>query len=113
MAEEPHMNESQRVTAEDLERTAELANLELSGDESSRMLRDMNAILDHIAQLNELDTSTVLPMSQVAELLGSEGRDQTALRADTVAPSLDRMQVMACAPDSDRTYFRVPKVIER
>ena len=107
------MNGPRKVTADDLQRTAELANLGLSGDEQSRMLRDMNAILDHIAQLNELDTAHVVPMAQVAELLGPASEDQAALRADTVAPSLDRTQVMASAPDSDNTYFRVPKVIER
>jgi aspartyl-tRNA(Asn)/glutamyl-tRNA(Gln) amidotransferase subunit C len=35
------------------------------------------------------------------------------LRPDEIAPSLDRGRVLACAPDTDGTYFKVPKVIER
>jgi aspartyl-tRNA(Asn)/glutamyl-tRNA(Gln) amidotransferase subunit C len=35
------------------------------------------------------------------------------LRPDEIAPSLSREQVMACAPDTDGVFFRVPKVIER
>ncbi len=44
------------VSIEDVRRVAELANLELTAEEEPRMQRDLNAILDHIAQLNELDT---------------------------------------------------------
>jgi aspartyl-tRNA(Asn)/glutamyl-tRNA(Gln) amidotransferase subunit C len=35
------------------------------------------------------------------------------LRDDSVRPSLDRAKVMAAAPETDGTYFKVPKVIER
>jgi len=35
------------------------------------------------------------------------------LREDSVRPSLDRAKVMATAPETDGTYFKVPKVIER
>jgi aspartyl/glutamyl-tRNA(Asn/Gln) amidotransferase C subunit len=35
------------------------------------------------------------------------------LRVDEVAPSLNRERVLACAPDTDQVFFKVPKVIER
>src|SRR4051794_23934177 len=54
-----------KVTEKDVQYVAELANLELTPEESSRMLRDMNSILGHIDKLNELDTSDVEPMTQV------------------------------------------------
>jgi aspartyl-tRNA(Asn)/glutamyl-tRNA(Gln) amidotransferase subunit C len=77
------------------------------------MQRDLNAILDYVAQLNELDTSSVTPMTQVAEVL-REGADVAgALRSDQTRGSLDRQRVMASAPESDGTFFKVPKVIER
>ena len=58
------------VTIEDVRRVAELANLELTAEEEPRMQRDLNAILGHIAQLNELDTAGVPAMAQVGEMLG-------------------------------------------
>ena len=58
-----------RVTVEDVERVAELAHLELTPEETPRMLNDLNAILDQVAELNELDTSGVMPLAQVSELL--------------------------------------------
>ncbi len=104
------MTQNEEVSIADLRRVAELANLELSVAEEAPMLRNLNSILGHVAQLNELDTSTVRPMAQVSEALGENASE---LREDSVVPSLDRELVMVCAPDSDHVYFRVPKVIDR
>ena len=102
------------VTIEDVRRVAELANLELTAEEEPRMQHDLNAILQYIAQLNELDTSDVPAMAQVGEVLAgvmdSTGR---MLRADAARPSLDRAAAMAAAPETDGRFFKVPKVIER
>jgi aspartyl-tRNA(Asn)/glutamyl-tRNA(Gln) amidotransferase subunit C len=104
------------VSEHDVERVAELANLELTRSEKAAMLRDLNSVLDNFAQLNELDTTSVPPMAQVADLL-NEGKEPQAaalhLRPDEVAPSLSRERVLACAPDTDGIFFKVPKVIER
>ena len=100
-----------RVTIEDVERVAELAHLQLTPEESRGMLHDLNAILDYVAQLSELDTSAVAPLTQVSELAGAPG--EVALRSDAVLPSLDRSEVMAEAPGADKKFFKVPKVIER
>jgi aspartyl-tRNA(Asn)/glutamyl-tRNA(Gln) amidotransferase subunit C len=108
------MSEQAGVTIEDVRRVAELANLELTAEEEPRMQRDLNAILGHIAQLNELDTSGVPAMAQVAEMLGRQVHDRgETLRRDMVRPSVDRIMVMAAAPETDGRFFKVPKVIER
>ena len=53
-----------KVTVEDVERVAELAHLELKPEETGPMLDDLNAILDYVAELNELDTAGVAPLAQ-------------------------------------------------
>jgi aspartyl-tRNA(Asn)/glutamyl-tRNA(Gln) amidotransferase subunit C len=107
------MPETERVSHTDVERVAELANLELTPDEVTRMRRDLNAILDYVAQLSELDTASVEPMAQVAEALAGSGERLSVLRPDEVRPCLDRERVMASAPETDGVFFKVPKVIER
>jgi aspartyl-tRNA(Asn)/glutamyl-tRNA(Gln) amidotransferase subunit C len=108
------MTEQAGVTIDDVRRVAELANLELTAEEEPRMQRDLNAILGHIAQLNELDTAGVPAMAQVGEMLGGLLQDRgEALREDAVRPSVDRAKVMAAAPETDGRFFKVPKVIER
>jgi aspartyl-tRNA(Asn)/glutamyl-tRNA(Gln) amidotransferase subunit C len=108
------MSEQTGVTIEDVRRVAELANLELTAEEEPQMQRDLNAILGHIAQLNELNTVGVPAMAQVGEVLGGipDGVG-VLLRTDMVRPSLERAAVMAAAPESDGRFFKVPKVIER
>jgi len=107
------MTQSHTVTVDDLRRVAELANLELTLAEEVSMLRDLNSILDHVAELNQLDTSSLPAMSQVSEILAGDSSLSTLYREDEERPCLDRALVMAGAPDSDGVFFRVPKVIER
>lgn len=102
---------SPKVTVEDVQRVAELAHLELTPDESGSMLTDLNAILDYMAELSQLDTSNVMPLAQVSEL--GEVAGASTLRADEVKPSLDRAVVMNGAPETDGAFYKVPKVIER
>jgi aspartyl-tRNA(Asn)/glutamyl-tRNA(Gln) amidotransferase subunit C len=106
--------ERNAVSIEDVQHVATLANLELTVEELPRMARDLNAILGHIAQLSELDTSSIAPMAQVGEALGiAPATAGETLRVDAVRPSVDRAAVMAEAPESDGRFFKVPKVIER
>jgi aspartyl-tRNA(Asn)/glutamyl-tRNA(Gln) amidotransferase subunit C len=100
-----------KVTVEEVERVAELAHLELEPGEKSGMVKDLNAILDYVAELNELDTGGIAPLAQVSELEGAGGVGE--LRLDVIQPSLDRAAVMAQAPETDGAFFKVPKVIER
>jgi aspartyl-tRNA(Asn)/glutamyl-tRNA(Gln) amidotransferase subunit C len=100
-----------RVTVQEVERVAELAHLQLTTDETGSMLHDLNAILDYVAELNELDTAGVAPLAQVSDLDESAGA--SVPRADQLVPSLDRAVVMPEAPESDQVFFKVPKVIER
>jgi aspartyl-tRNA(Asn)/glutamyl-tRNA(Gln) amidotransferase subunit C len=100
-----------RVSVAEVERVAQLAHLQLTPEETGHMLTDLNAILDYVAELNELDTTGVAPLAQVSELPGGFGSSVT--RPDELRPSLDRAVVLAQAPDTDQVFFKVPKVIER
>jgi aspartyl-tRNA(Asn)/glutamyl-tRNA(Gln) amidotransferase subunit C len=106
---------SASVSIEEVERVAELANLDLAADEKPRMQRDLNAILDYVAQLNELDTTGIEPLAQVSELSEAvkDAGHGAELRLDARVPSLDRSSVMAEAPETDGAFFKTPKVIER
>lgn len=123
------------IAEKDVAYVAELANLELTAAERDRMVRDLNSILDYIAMLNELDTANVEPMAQVTGHLeveagkASGARLANAMREDVVTPaagepagaddysrvkrSLPHDAALANAPESDGTFFQVPKVIER
>jgi aspartyl-tRNA(Asn)/glutamyl-tRNA(Gln) amidotransferase subunit C len=103
-----------KVTEKEVAHVADLSNLELTEDERSRMVRDLNSILGHIDRLNELDTSNVEPIGQVPDR--SNADFDFASREDILEglrKSLPQAEALKNAPDSDGTFFRVPKVIER
>ena len=98
---------SSRITPADVDRLATLARLELTDDERARLAAELPAILDYAAQVLEVDTADVPPMSHVA------GAAATPLRADEPRPSLQREDVLTAAADRDPAtgLFKVPRVI--
>src|SRR5271169_1742865 len=103
------------VTEKDVSYVADLAHLELTTDERARMLKDLNSILGYIARLNQLDTTNVEPMAQVASHYGvrkdatGSGAFAYAMRPDELRPSLPHDEAMRNAPQTDGTFFKVPK----
>ena len=108
-----------KVTEKDVTYVADLANLELTVEERTRMVRDLNSILEHVDTLQQLDTSNVEPMAQVSGRYGVAYAQQgtaefgSAMREDELRPSLPHEDAMRNAPETDGVYFKVPKVIER
>lgn len=98
-----------KVTLSDVDHVSELAHLELTADERTRMERDLNSILTYIDMLNELKTDGVDPMAQVSVSMAPN----PSLRADETRSSLPHDDAMSNAPQTDRIFFKVPKVIER
>jgi aspartyl-tRNA(Asn)/glutamyl-tRNA(Gln) amidotransferase subunit C len=105
------------VTDKDVSYVAELAHLELTDEERTRMLKDLNSILGYIDRLNELDTSNVEPMAQVVSRHGERkeevGGFGYTMREDEPRPCLPQDEALKNAPATDGTFFKVPKVIER
>lgn len=107
-------NPSHTVSEEQVLQVAALANLELTTEELPAMGRDLNAILGYIAQLNELDVTGVEPMAQVSDVISSAiDGENTPLRDDVPTQSLERAPVLAAAPETDGSFFKVPRVMER
>jgi aspartyl-tRNA(Asn)/glutamyl-tRNA(Gln) amidotransferase subunit C len=111
-----------KVTEKDVAYVAELANLELSEEERVRMLRDLNSILEYVDRLSELNTDRVEPMAQVSDRYrvdeSKQGSDRFAYASredvkEGLRASLPHEEAMKNAPETDGTFFVVPKVIER
>ncbi len=111
-----------KVTEKDVSYVADLANLELTEGERRLILRDLNSILDYIDRLNQLNTTDVPPMAQVSDRYGVDqskaGSERFAYASredilEGLRQSLPHDAALQNAPDSDGTFFKVPKVIER
>jgi aspartyl-tRNA(Asn)/glutamyl-tRNA(Gln) amidotransferase subunit C len=94
-----------KITRKEVEHVARLARLELTDEEKERMTAQLDAILDYIGKLNQLDTSDVEPTSTVIPMV-------SVMREDEVQPSLAQDEALANAPDREDIFFRVPRIIE-
>lgn len=92
---------SQRLTAADVAKVARLARLNVSPEEVERYTRQLDGMLDHFADIDNLDLGNVEPMTQPYPLVN-------VLRADVERPCLDRDEVLAVAPAAEDGRFRVP-----
>jgi aspartyl-tRNA(Asn)/glutamyl-tRNA(Gln) amidotransferase subunit C len=94
------------LTPEEVDHIALLARLELSDAEKELYREQLSSILDHVAQLQKLDTSHILPTSSVLP-------PRSRLREDEIKTGLSKDQALQNAPDQARSQFRVPPVLDR
>jgi aspartyl-tRNA(Asn)/glutamyl-tRNA(Gln) amidotransferase subunit C len=94
-----------KLSLDQVRYVAELARLELAPAEEERLTGQLNAILEYMGQLAEVDTAGVEPTSHVLPLTN-------VLREDEPRPCLSNAAALANAPDPDQGHFAVPKIIE-
>ncbi len=89
----------------DIRHIAELARLELSGEQLERLRRDLEKIVQYIAELGELDVSGVEPTAHAAPLFN-------VWREDQAGGSFPREAMLANAPALvEEHLIRVPQVL--
>ena len=93
------------LSKKDIEYTSTLAHVQLSEEEKTLYLGQLESILKYIEKLNELDTTNVLPMDHVLDL-------ENVFRKDEIKPNVNRDQVLDQAPKQQDGFFMVPPVIE-
>lgn len=92
------------MTDDDVRKLALLARLELSDAEVSAVAPQLDGILGFIAQLSQLDTDGVDPMTTALDV-------DNRTRVDEPVASLPRDAALANSPDRDDECFRVPPVL--
>ena len=98
------MTKAISLTREDVEHIAALAHVALSEAELALYQQQLSAILDHAAQLQELDTDAIPPTASVLPL-------RTILREDAPAVStLPTEDALANTPAVRGNCFVVPPV---
>lgn len=87
-----------------VEYLAKLARIKLSDAEISKLVRDLETILDYVSQLNQLDTEKVKPVTHVLRL-------NNVFRKDEKKSSLQVVEVFKNAPEKTENMFKVPGII--
>ncbi len=93
------------VDKETLKKIAHLARLNFDDKSDDALLKDITDILTWVEKLNEIDTDSVEPLTNMAS-------EVNVLREDVVKPHLSHEDALKNAPKKDSDYIRVPKVLE-
>ena len=93
------------LTLQEVEHIALLARLELSAEEKQLYQQQLSDILDHVAQLQKLDTAGISLTSSVLP-------PRSRLRVDIAKEGLSPNQALKNAPNVDANQFKVPPVME-
>lgn len=90
----------------EIEHLALLSRLELSADEKTMFLGDLNRMIGYFRQLQELDTEGVPEMQRPISLVN-------VMREDVPGEMFTQAQVLALAPESQDGFIRVPRTVEQ
>ncbi|MHB1517351.1 MAG: Asp-tRNA(Asn)/Glu-tRNA(Gln) amidotransferase subunit GatC [Acidimicrobiales bacterium] len=93
-----------RLTRDEVAHVAALARLELSEEELELFTGQLAKIIEHAADVAELDLAGVEPTVHAVEMTN-------VLRPDQVRPCLDREEVLAEAPSVEDHRFKVPRIL--
>jgi len=94
-----------QLSFEQVRHVADLARLELAPGEEEFLTGQLNAILEYMDQLGEVDTTGIEPTSHVLPLTN-------VMREDVVQECLSNAEALANAPAADQGHFAVPKILE-
>lgn len=93
------------LSIDDIKRTAKLAQIETGELEAQQTLKQLSAVFDLIAQMQQVDTTGVAPMSHAQEMV-------QRLREDQVTETDQHQLFQSIAPQVQADLYLVPKVIE-
>ena len=96
---------SERISPEHVKHIARLARLKLTDSEVLLYQKDLNAILEYVETLGELDAENVRPMSHVIPM-------KNVWREDKPGKAGKAEEILSNAPEREKDFFKVPKIIE-
>ncbi|MDB5914313.1 MAG: aspartyl/glutamyl-tRNA(Asn/Gln) amidotransferase subunit [Ramlibacter sp.] len=97
------------LNPQDISRIANLARLQLSSDESERMLAQINGFFAIVEKMRAVDTTGIEPLTHPVATVQDVA---LRLREDVATGTNQREDNQRSAPAVERGLFLVPKVIE-
>ncbi|RLD24319.1 MAG: Asp-tRNA(Asn)/Glu-tRNA(Gln) amidotransferase GatCAB subunit C [Bacteroidetes bacterium] len=95
-----------KIDNDTLDKIAKLASIKIDDNEREKLKQDMTAILEWVEKLDEIDTSTVDP---ITHMTGENNR----VRNDEDNQNLSTEDALKNAKVKSDKYFVVPKVINK
>jgi aspartyl-tRNA(Asn)/glutamyl-tRNA(Gln) amidotransferase subunit C len=94
------------ITDKDVRHLCKLSNLALNDADVARMATELEAIVGYVKQLQQVDTTGIEPIANVAGLVN-------ITRPDVPGTLLSQAQVLTNAPAKNEVAILVPKAVDR
>ncbi|MDD3420465.1 MAG: Asp-tRNA(Asn)/Glu-tRNA(Gln) amidotransferase subunit GatC [Candidatus Gastranaerophilales bacterium] len=91
------------INKKDVEHVANLARIELTEEEKEKFTKQLGDIIEHVNQLNEVDTTDVEPMAHPYPQVN-------VVREDIVNYKNTKEELLSNAPQEEDGFFKVPKI---
>lgn len=88
------------------DKLAKLSKLQFSETEREAVKTDLQKMLNFIDQISEINTEGVEPLIHINEMTNR-------FRADTVEDLNTKEEILKNAPEANKDFFVVPKVIKK
>ncbi len=97
-----------KLTKKEVLHVSNLAKLNLSDSEIERHTNQLSNILDHISELEEVDTKNIEPTSQTTDLVN-------VLREDEINQTrvLNQDEALSGTDNVQNGYFEVPAILNK
>lgn len=92
------------LTQEEVKKIATLARIALSDAEVEKFQKDLSAVLDYVAELNQVNVDGVTEVSQVTGLVNMQ-------RADVAVSFEHRDAILSQAPETKDGFFKVKAIL--
>ena len=88
-----------------IETISYLARLKLDKDKKEKITKDLENIINFVAELQDIDTKDIAPLANPLEKVAPK-------REDSLTSKSRKEAFLSNSPESDKDYFMVPKVVE-
>jgi aspartyl-tRNA(Asn)/glutamyl-tRNA(Gln) amidotransferase subunit C len=89
-----------------IDNLAKLSHLSFTDEEKKEIRADLQEMISFIEKLREVNTEGIPPLLHMSS-------NVNILRDDEVQGSVSREEALKNAPQTDGTFFKVPKVIRK
>jgi aspartyl-tRNA(Asn)/glutamyl-tRNA(Gln) amidotransferase subunit C len=100
------VNSIARMREEQIKYVAYLARLMLKEEEIALFVQQFSKILEYVEKINSVPLEGVEPTFYV-------GERKNPLREDKIAPSLPSHLLLEGAPEKEKNFFKVPRIIPK
>ena len=97
---------STKITKEELDHIAKLARINLTDQEKTTFLPQLESVLEYLDILNQVNTDNIQPTYQV-------NNQKNILRQDIVKDSFSQKEALSAASKTQEGYFVVPGTIKK